>query len=100
MPPSSPAWSTWTTFGMLERRRQPRFPLEALAERGIVRQRRRDQLQRVLAVERQVSGPVNDPHPATADLALDPVAGEDRARADRRLGFRAGRVVEGVAGLH
>ena len=63
------------------RRREPRLPLEPLAEPRDRSRGRRDQLQRALAVQRQMMGPVDDPHPTAADLALDPVAGEHRAAA-------------------
>ena len=68
---------------VLQRCRQSGLPLEPLPEPRVVGEGRRDQLQRALAVERQVMGSVDHAHPATTDLGLDPVPGEDRARADR-----------------
>ena len=61
---------------VVERRQQPPLALEPRPERGVGRQRRRDQLQRDGALEQQVRGAVDDAHPARARLGLDPVAGE------------------------
>ena len=62
--------------GMIERGREARLAQEALAERAIVRQLGRDQLQRDGPVERELGRPVDDPHAAAADDTVDPVAGQ------------------------
>ena len=61
---------------MLERRRQPRLAQEALAEAHVLGEVRREQLQRDVAVEREIVGAIDDAHPAAAEQRLDPVAGE------------------------
>ena len=61
---------------MLDRGRQPRLAQEALAERHVVGELRGEQLQRDVAVEREVVGAVDDAHAAAADQRLDPIAGE------------------------
>ena len=52
---------------MLERGGQARLAEEALAERDVVGQVGCEQLQRDVAVEREVVGAVHDPHPAAAE---------------------------------
>ena len=61
---------------MIERGREARLAQEALAERAIVGELGRDQLQRDGAVERELGRPVDDAHAAAADDAVDPVAGQ------------------------
>ena len=61
---------------MLQRGRNPRLGQKALAERHIVRELRREQLQCDVAIERQVVRPVDDAHPAAAHQRLDAIAGE------------------------
>ena len=61
---------------MIERGSKARLAQEALAERAIVRELGRDQLQRDGPVERELGRPVDDPHAAAADDTVDPVAGE------------------------
>ena len=68
---------------MLERGRHPRLREEALAERHVVREMRREQLQRDITVEREIVRAVDDAHPAAADQRLDPIAGE--LGADARI---------------
>jgi hypothetical protein len=67
---------------MLDRRGGLGLAHEAVAERRVDRQRGRDRLEGHDAVERQLHGAVDDPHPAAARHALDPVAGEDVARVE------------------
>ena len=66
---------------MVERGGQPRLGQEPLAEALVVGQLRREQLQRHVAVEREIVGAVDDAHPAAAEQRLQPVAGELRADA-------------------
>ena len=61
---------------VLERGRQPGLAQEALTERAIGGEVRGEQLQRDVAVEREIARAVDDAHPTTADDRLDPVAGE------------------------
>ena len=61
---------------MLQRGGHPRLAQEALPERHVLGQLRREQLQRDVAVEREIVGAVDDAHPAAADQRLDPIAGE------------------------
>ena len=61
---------------MLQRGRNPRLGQKALAERHVVRELRREQLQCDISVEREVVRPVDDTHPAAADQRLDAIAGE------------------------
>ena len=61
---------------MVERGRQLRLAEEALAEVLVLRELRRDQLQGDVALQTQVVGAVDDPHPTAADQRLDSVAEE------------------------
>src|SRR5215208_25208 len=70
---------------MVERRGEARLAEETGAEALVLRQLRRDQLERHGALERQVCRPVDDAHAAATDQRLDPVAGESRARSERCL---------------
>ena len=69
--------------GVVDRRRQARFAPKALTEDGVGREARGDHLQRPRGVERYVARPVDDTHPAAAELGLDPVAGELRSPPQR-----------------
>ncbi len=53
-----------------------RLPEEALAEAAVPRELGRDHLERDLAPERQLLGPVDRTHASAADECLDLVAGE------------------------
>ena len=66
---------------MLERRGHPRLGQEPLAERDVFGEVRREQLQRDVAVEREIVGAVDDAHPAAAEERLQPVAGKLRSDA-------------------
>ncbi len=61
---------------MLERCREPRLAQEALAERAVRGELRREQLQRDVAVEREIVRAVDDAHPTAPDDRLDPVPSE------------------------
>ena len=61
---------------MLERGRHPRLGEEALAERDVVGELRREQLQCDVTVEREVVSAVDDAHPAAAEQRLQPIAGK------------------------
>ena len=61
---------------MLQRGSDPRLGQEPLPERHIVREMRRQQLQRDITIERKVPGAVDDAHPTAADQGLDAIAGE------------------------
>ena len=57
--------------GVLDQGRRARLTLEALAKRVVLGQLGGDQLQRHRAIERELGGPVDDPHPprpATASI--------------------------------
>src|SRR5262245_43317836 len=83
---------------MVEAGREPRFAKEALAERLVVTQLRREQLQSDRALERQVLCPVDDAHPTVANQRLESVAPE--LRADLRHPCDAhGSVVTAVPAL-
>jgi hypothetical protein len=71
--------------GVVERRRQLGLPEEALAEAGVARQLRRDQLQGDLPLEPEVLRQVDDAHPAPADHRLDPVTRQIGADVGIRL---------------
>ena len=64
---------------VVDRRGQPRLAQEPLAEAHVLGQLRREDLQRDVAVEREVVGAVDDAHPAAAEQRLQPVAGQLRA---------------------
>jgi hypothetical protein len=61
---------------MLDRRRRPRLPEEALADQPVLEQLGRDHLERDDPLELELAGPVDDAHPATADDRLDPITGD------------------------
>ena len=61
---------------MLDRRRDARLALEALAERDVPGEVRRDHLQRHRPLERELRGAVHHPHPAAAHDPLDAAARE------------------------
>jgi hypothetical protein len=52
---------------MIERRSGSRFPLEAIDSRGVVREIRREELERDLASQAEVLGAINHAHAAPAD---------------------------------
>ena len=62
--------------GVVDRRGQPRLAQEPLSERVVAGELGCDQLQRDRPVERELGRAVDDAHPAAADDAFDPVAGE------------------------
>ena len=57
---------------------KPRLAQKALTEARILGQLGRDQLQRDRPIETGVERPVDDAHPAAADLTLDPIVGKGR----------------------
>jgi hypothetical protein len=61
---------------VIDRRSQPRLGQKPLAEVLVLGQFRRKDLQRHVAVESEIVGAIDDTHPATADLRLQPIAGE------------------------
>ena len=67
------------TFGWSIAAASARLAHEALAERRILGQLRRDQLQRHGAVEVELDGPVDHAHATAAGHAGDPMTGEDVA---------------------
>lgn len=68
---------------VVERGRDLRLAQEPRAETCVLRQSRRQQLQRHGAIQPQVVGEVDDPHPASAQQPLDPVARQ--VRTDARI---------------
>ena len=74
--------------GMLDRGGDPRLLGEPAREDVVGSRLGSDQLQRHPAVQARLQGEVEDPHPAPAQAALDPVAGELVAVAE--LGPAAG----------
>ena len=58
------------------------LPSKAFAKARVRRYGGGDQLQGPIAVEGQMMGAVDDPHPAAADLDLDSVARKDGARGE------------------
>ncbi len=75
--------------GMVDRGRQLRLALEAAPEILIGREVRRDELDRALALERNVRGPVDHAHAAASDQLVEAIAGDHVA--DCRPGHRAAR---------
>jgi hypothetical protein len=65
--------------GVVDRRGDLRLAHEALPDRLVLEQPGRDDLQGDGAVERELRGPVDDAHAATAGHRVDPVAREDAA---------------------
>ncbi len=65
--------------GVIDRRRDLRLAHEPVADRLVLEQPGRDDLQRDRAIERELRRPVDDAHAAAAGDRLDPVAGEDGA---------------------
>ena len=63
-------------FGWSSEAASSRLAQEPLAERLVLGQLRREQLERDLPLQPQVLGQVDDAHPAPAEQRLDPVAGE------------------------
>ena len=61
---------------MVDRGGEPRLAQEALAEALVLGELGSEHLERDLAPERTVLGPVDDAHPAPPEQGLDPVAGE------------------------
>ena len=68
-PSISPASWIGTTFGCSSEAASRDSREEALAERDVVGEMWREQLQRDVAVEREVVGAVDDTHPAAAERA-------------------------------
>ena len=75
-PSISPASWIGTTFGCSSEAATRDSRQEALAERHVVGELRREQLQRDVSIEREVVRPVDDAHPAAAHQRLDAIAGE------------------------
>ena len=73
---------------MVQRRGDPHLPLEPLAEPLILGQPGRQHLQRVNPVQRDVRGAVHEPHAATPDELVDPVATDDRAASELIASYR------------
>ena len=69
---------------VIDRRRQMGLALEPLAEARVVRELRRQDLERHVTLETRLHGAVDDAHAAPPDQPLDPVTGE--FRADPRVG--------------
>ncbi len=67
---------------MVDRGRQPRLAQEALPEALILGELGRDQLERDRPIEPRVDRPVDDAHPAAADLSFDPITAEGRVGRD------------------
>ena len=63
---------------MLQRGSHPRLGQKPLAERDVLGEVRREQLQRDVTVEREIASPVDDAHPAAAEQRLQPIAGQLR----------------------
>jgi hypothetical protein len=75
-------------IGVLQRGGQLGLGQKALTEKRILGQLGGDQLDREGALQAQVIGPIDDPHPAAARERLDPIAEE--------LGPDAGSVEAGL----
>ncbi len=84
---------------MLDRGGDPRLGGEALAEHRIVGALRGDQLDRHLPPQRQLGGAVDDPHAATPEDLLDPVAGDDRRRLESTLAGPMQNLLDDPAGV-
>ena len=69
---------------MVDRRGQPRLAHEALAERRVLGELRRDQLERDRPVEVELHGAVDDAHAAAAGDPDDAMSGEDVALLQMR----------------
>ena len=65
---------------VIHRRGRLRFPQEPLTELRIGRQRRRQDLQRHQPAQPLIPGPEHHRHPALADLLLQEIPGQPRAR--------------------
>jgi hypothetical protein len=65
--------------GVVDRRRELRLALEALAEARVVRALGRDQLERHGTLQHELRRAVDDAHAAAARDLLDAVAGDDGA---------------------
>ena len=74
---------------MVEARREPRLPHEALAERLVVGEPGRQHLERDRTLEPRIERPEDLPHPAASDQPLDRVAGDDRRGRVVGLAHRA-----------
>jgi hypothetical protein len=73
---------------VIERRERPGFGLEAGRPVGIVRDAVEEELDRDLAIEPRVAGPVHFPHPAHAERGADLVyadAADGGGRQSRHL---------------
>ena len=68
---------------MVERRDQLRLRDKAVPEVGIARELGQERLQRRFAVQDRVLGLVDRAHPAAAERARDPVAGDRRPGSER-----------------
>ena len=75
--------------GVIQRRRGPRFLLEARQALDVLRELRRKHLDRDVPRELRVSGPVDLAHAAGADRANDFVGGQPRAGGKRHRGGRS-----------
>jgi hypothetical protein len=65
---------------VVDRCGDPRLAQEAAADRRILRERGGDDLERDGALQRQLPGSVDHPHPAAAGDRFDAVPGEHAAR--------------------
>ncbi len=73
---------------VVDRGREPRLAQEALPERRVAGELRRNQLQCDGPVESELGRSVHHAHPAAAEHALDPVAGELRSYFGRHVSPR------------
>ena len=65
--------------GVVQRSGDPHLPLEALAELLVLSQGRRQHLERIDSVQRDVCGPVDQAHAAATDQLVDSVSANYRA---------------------
>ena len=63
---------------MLQRRRHPRLRQKPLPERHVLGEMRRQQLQRHITIERQITRPIDNPHPTPTQQRLQPITGKLR----------------------
>jgi hypothetical protein len=64
-------------IGMIERRGGARLPLETLDRGGVIREPRREELERDVASQASVLRPIDNAHSAAAEFVEDPVMRDD-----------------------
>ena len=89
-PSASPMWWIWTMLGCWSLATASASAEEADGGDGVGVGAGQDHLQGAGAVQADLPGPVDDPHAAAAELALDLVAGDGRRGAVGRWGVGLG----------